>query len=187
MVLDDQSNPTIDVQLTAGLIAKHVNAIIQGGLAASCRATVPLVSANGPVMYCLSPSYTPQLAGYVFVSGTSTLDGMHALFNYFKWHNWKRFAVMSTTDASGQEGDVGDEQLLAMPAFHDVQITDYEHFAPADLSVQAQMIKIRESKPDVADCVGQRRTGANGTARDQRSRHHGADRGEPRRIKPTAR
>ena len=67
VVQDDQSNPTVDVQLTAGLIAKHVNAIIQGGLAASCRATVPLVSANGPVMYCTSPSYTPQVAGYVFV------------------------------------------------------------------------------------------------------------------------
>jgi len=153
-VLDDQSNPTIDVQLTAGLIAKHVNAIIQGGLAASCRATVPLVSANGPVMYCTSPSYTPQLAGYVFVSGTATLDGMHAIFNYLKWHNWKRIAVMSTTDASGQEGDSVLQQLLALPAFRDLQVTDYEHFAPADLSVQAQMIKIRESKPDVVIAWG---------------------------------
>jgi branched-chain amino acid transport system substrate-binding protein len=149
VVLDDQSNPTIDVQLTAGLIAKHVNAIIQGGLAASCRATVPLVSANGPVMYCTSPSYTPQVAGYVFVSGTATLDGMHALFNYFKWHNWKRVAIMSTTDASGQEGDAVMQQLLALPDYRDMTVTDYEHFAPADLSVQAQTIKIRGSKPDV--------------------------------------
>jgi branched-chain amino acid transport system substrate-binding protein len=149
VVQDDQSNPTVDVQLTAGLIAKHVNAIIQGGLAASCRATVPLVSANGPVMYCTSPSYTPQVAGYVFVSGTATLDGMHALFNYFKWHNWKRIAIMSTTDASGQEGDTVMQQLLAMPEFHADAVTDWEHFAPADLSVAAQMIKIRESKPDV--------------------------------------
>jgi branched-chain amino acid transport system substrate-binding protein len=153
-VLDDQSNPTIDVQLTAGLIAKHVNAIIQGGLAASCRATVPLVSANGPVMYCTSPSYTPQVAGYVFVSGTATLDGMHALFNYFKWHNWKHIAIMSTTDASGQEGDSVMQQLLALPDFHDVQVTDYEHFAPADLSVSAQMVKIRDSKPDVVIAWG---------------------------------
>ncbi len=149
VILDDQSNPTIDVQLTAGLVAKHVNAIIQGGLAASCRATVPLVAANGPVMYCTSPSYTPQVAGYVFVSGTATLDGMHALFNYFKWHDWKRIAVISTTDASGQEGDTVLQQLLATPDFHDVAVTDWEHFAPADLSVQAQMVKIRNSRPDV--------------------------------------
>ena len=154
VVLDDQSNPTIDVQLTAGLVAKHVNVIIQGGLAASCRATVPLVSANGPVMYCTSPSYTPQVAGYVFVSGTATLDGMHALFNYFEWHNWKRLAIMSTTDASGQEGDTVVQALLALPEYHDLQVSDYEHFAPADLSVQAQMIKIRESKPDVVIAWG---------------------------------
>jgi branched-chain amino acid transport system substrate-binding protein len=154
VILDDQSNPTIDVQLTAGLIAKHVIAIIQGGLAASCRATVPLVSANGPVMYCTSPSYTPQVAGYVFVSGTATLDGMHALFNYFKWHHWKRVAVISTTDASGQEGDTVLQTLLALPQFRDVTVSDYEHFAPADLSVQAQMIKIRESKPDAVIAWG---------------------------------
>jgi branched-chain amino acid transport system substrate-binding protein len=154
VILDDQSNPTIDVQLTAGLIAKHAIAIVQGGLAASCRATVPLVSANGPVMYCTSPSYTPQVAGYVFVSGTATLDGMHALFNYFKWHNWKRVAVISTTDASGQEGDTVLQALLALPQFHDVVVSDYEHFAPADLSVQAQMIKIRESKPDAVIAWG---------------------------------
>ena len=74
---------------------------------------------------------------------------MHALFNYFKWHNWKRIAIMSTTDASGQEGDTVMQQLLAMPEFRANQVTDWEHFAPADLSVAAQMIKIRESKPDV--------------------------------------
>ena len=68
------------------------------------------------------------------------LDGVHALFNYFKWHNWKRIAIMSTTDASGQEGDIVMQQLLAMSDFRGYQVTDWEHFAPADLSVAAQMI-----------------------------------------------
>jgi len=57
---------------------------------------------------------------------------MHALLNYFKWHNWKRIAIMSTTDASGQEGDTVMQQLLAMPEFRANQVTDWEHFAPAD-------------------------------------------------------
>ena len=84
VIADDQSSPQIDVQLLTPLIAKRVPVVIDGGPVAMCRAAMPLVSANGPVMYCLSPALYPPTGSYAFSTSGSSEDETRALVNFMR-------------------------------------------------------------------------------------------------------
>jgi branched-chain amino acid transport system substrate-binding protein len=150
---DDASSPQTDLQLITPLIAKHVPVIFDGGPLAMCRAVVPLAT-NGPVVYCLSPALYPAAGSYVFSTSASSEDESHALVNFIKSKGWKRVAIMTPTDATGQEADRVFRDLFALPAFKALAIVDYEHFAPSDLSVAAQVAKIKDAHPDVVMAWG---------------------------------
>jgi branched-chain amino acid transport system substrate-binding protein len=149
VTFDDASSPQTDVQLTSALIAKHVAVIFDGGPLATCRAVAPLVAQNGPVLYCLSPALYPAAGSYVFSTSASSEDESHALINFFHVKHWKRVAIMTPTDATGQEADRVFHDLFALPENRDLTIVDYEHFSPSDISVAAQMSKIKDAHPDV--------------------------------------
>src|SRR5579875_1838314 len=87
------------------VLAKHVPVVFGSVLAATCRAMMPLF-ANGPVMYCLSPAIYPPKGGYIFSVEVSTKDSIAAEIRYLHERGWKRFARLTTTDASGQDADV---------------------------------------------------------------------------------
>ena len=145
--LDDQSSPQIDIQLLATLNSKHVPVIIHSGPVASCNALQPLIAASGPVLYCLTPAFYPPQGSYGFSTWSSTEDGTHALLNYFRAVGWKRLAVITPTEATGQAADRSLAALLRLPEARDVEIVDYEHFEPGDISVQAQIAKIKAAAP----------------------------------------
>jgi branched-chain amino acid transport system substrate-binding protein len=147
-MLDNTSSPQTNVQLVTPLIAKHVPVIFDGGPVAMCRAIAPLMT-NGPVLYCLSPAFYPPSGSYQFSTGASSEDESHALLNFMHSKRWKRVAIMTPTDATGQEADRVFKDLFALPQFRDMTIVAYEHFAPADLSVAAQVSKIKDAHPDV--------------------------------------
>ena len=88
VVLDDQSSPQLAVQLTNGLIAKGVPAIIGSTLAAICNAQAPLVK-DGPVLFCLSPVITPPAGSYVFTSGQTTDDLISATLRFLQSRGWR--------------------------------------------------------------------------------------------------
>jgi branched-chain amino acid transport system substrate-binding protein len=69
--------------------------------------------------------------------------------NFFHTRHWKRVAVMTPTDATGQEADRVIHDLLALPENRDLTVVAWEHFAPSDISVAAQLAKIRDARPDV--------------------------------------
>jgi branched-chain amino acid transport system substrate-binding protein len=148
VIADDASSPQTDVQLLGPLIAKHVPVVIDGGPVAMCRAAMPLV-ANGPVLYCLSPALYPPTGGYAFSTSGSSEDETHALVNFMRSRHWKRVAILAPTDATGQEFERVIHQLMALPENRNLQIVAFEHFTPTDLSVAAQMAKIKDSRPDV--------------------------------------
>lgn len=145
---DSQSSPQLDVQLTTQLIGKHSPIIIDGGPAANCRAVAPLYAA-GPVMYCLTPVFYPPVGSYTFVMGASSQEETHALINYMRSRKWKRVAILTTTDATGQEADRAMHELFALPENRDEKILAWEHFGVTDLSVTAQIAKIKATNPDV--------------------------------------
>ena len=153
VISDDQSSPQVDVQLLTPLIAKHVPVVIDGGPVAMCRAAAPLV-VNGPVLYCLSPALYPPSGGYAFSTSGSSEDETHALVNFMRSKHWKRVAILTPTDATGQEFERVIHQLMALPENREFDIVAFEHFSPADISVAAQMSKIKDSHPDVVMAWG---------------------------------
>jgi branched-chain amino acid transport system substrate-binding protein len=147
-IKDDQSNPQITIQLVNAVIASKGQVILGPGNSSTCDATGPLVT-NGPVMYCLSPSFHPARGTYAFTAGVSTQDNVAALIHYFRGKGLTRFAQMTSIDASGQDGDRWIKAAMALPENKNLQIVDAEHFSPADLTVVAQMTRIKQANPQV--------------------------------------
>ena len=145
---DDQTNPQVAVQLVNDLVARRVNAFLGPSLIAECNAAAPLVS-EGPVMYCFSPSMHPPAGSYVFSSGVSTVDLFAALIRYVRLRGWTRLGLLASTDASGQDADKSFAEVLALPENKDVHIVEHSHFNLSDVSVAAQIERMRAAAPDV--------------------------------------
>jgi branched-chain amino acid transport system substrate-binding protein len=63
---DSQTSPAINLQIVQGYIGKQVPLYLDGGPSPVCNATLPIVSKNGPVDYCLSPAINTTPFGFVF-------------------------------------------------------------------------------------------------------------------------
>ena len=103
-VQDDQTSPQLGVQLANQVLAKKVPVLLGSALVAICRAMAPLMKA-GPVMYCFSPGIHPDEGSYVFTSGVSTHDLAQAGITFFRAKGWTRLAVLTSTDATGQDAE----------------------------------------------------------------------------------
>jgi branched-chain amino acid transport system substrate-binding protein len=145
-IQDDQSSAAVAVQLVSGLIGQHVSAIFGPNLAATCRAVAPLLN-NGPMEYCLSPSLHAPKGSYMFSVGVDTRDQTAVIVRYLREKGMHNFAMIVTTDASGQDADSGFAEALKAPENRDMHLIDVEHFNVTDPSVSAQLVKIMASKP----------------------------------------
>jgi branched-chain amino acid transport system substrate-binding protein len=150
VIHDDQTNPQQSVQLTNQILADKVSVILGSSLGATCLAMAPLVT-SGPVQYCLSPAIHPKSGSYTFTSNVSTSDYAIAFYRYFHTQKWTRIALITSTDASGQDADEGFGAALNLPEFKDSGLTmvSHEHFNITDISVSAQMARIRAANPQV--------------------------------------
>lgn len=143
---DDQTSPQVAVQLTNQALAKKPTVIFGSTLVAMCNAMAPLM-ASGPVMYCFSPGIHPPAGSYVFTASTSTLDLANALIRYYRLKGWKRIAIMTSTDASGQDAERGLNANLALPENEDMVVVARAHFNTTDVSVSAQIEQIKAANP----------------------------------------
>lgn len=144
VIEDDQSNPQVAVQLLGGVIAKHAPIVLGSTLAAMCGAMLPLVK-DGPVDYCFSSAIYPPKGSYMFSGNISTRDLLAVNIRYFRERGWKKIALITTTDASGQDGDRNVDALLAEPVNKEMLLVSREHFNGGDVSVAAQMSRIKAS------------------------------------------
>jgi branched-chain amino acid transport system substrate-binding protein len=145
-IQDNQSTARVALQLANDDVAKQAPVLMVSGLLASCQAIMPLVT-NGPVEYCLSPALYPPKGGYVFSSGVSTMDLMVALVRYLRERGLNQVGTITSTDATGQDADKAIAAAFGMPENHGLHVIDAEHFVPSDLSVSAQIEKIKQAKP----------------------------------------
>ncbi len=143
---DDQSTPQVSVQLVDQILPKKPAVILGSSLVALCRATVPLTK-NGPVQYCFSPGLHPAPGDYAFTASVSTLDLARAAIRFLRLQGWRRVAFIFSTDATGQEFEQGIKGVLAEPDNKAMQAVDTEHFNTTDVSVAAQIEKIKAAKP----------------------------------------
>jgi branched-chain amino acid transport system substrate-binding protein len=132
-----------------GAISGGAAAVLGSSLASMCLATGPLVK-SGPVEYCYSPSIVPPSGSFVFTSGVATKDVALAYIRFFRSKGWKRMAMISSVDASGQDADEAFAAALALPENKDgVTMVSQQHFNNNDLSVSAQIATIKAANPQV--------------------------------------
>ena len=139
---DDQSSPQLAVQLTVAALAANPPVILGSTYVAACNAMAPLVK-SGPVMWCFSAGIHPPADSYVFTSGVSTRDQAAALIRFFRLKGWTRLALITSTDATGQDADRGFDDLAAQPDNRDINFVARVHFNTGDVSVSAQIERVK--------------------------------------------
>ena len=143
---DDQSNPQLAVQLLGEVLEAKPAVVMGSNIVATCSAMQPLI-AKGPLTYCFSAGQQPPPGSFMLSAGVSTLSQTVALVRYFRLKGWTRLALLSSTDASGQDGDRNMAEALARPENKGVTLVAHPHFNLSDVSVAAQIEQIRAAAP----------------------------------------
>jgi len=143
---DDQSSPQIAVQLANQIAAKQPAVILGSAIVAMCNAMSPLL-ANGPVLYCFSSGIHPAAGSRTFTAFISTHDVSIALVRYYRQRGFTKLAMITSTDASGQDGALGFEEALRLPENKGVTFVAKVQFSPSDVSVAAQIEQIKAADP----------------------------------------
>lgn len=144
VVRDDQSNAQVAVQLTNSLLAAGVPVIIGPSLVASCQALAPLIKGKA-VIFCISSGFHPERNSYGFFAGISTLDQLVVAARYLRERGLTKIAAITSLDANGQDADRGIAMSLARPENKGMSLVASEHFQLNDLTVDAQMARIKAS------------------------------------------
>ncbi len=146
-ILDDASNPQTGVQLVNGVVASKVPIFLGPSLTQQCAAVVPIVRENGPADYCLSPGLNPAAGGWIWSSSVSLRDYAVVLLRYFRERGLTKLAILSSTDATGQEIDRSYDYARSLPENKDIEFVAREHFNLSDVSVSAQVARIKAANP----------------------------------------
>jgi branched-chain amino acid transport system substrate-binding protein len=149
VIADDGSSAQTSVQLVNALIAKKVAAIIGPGFTATCSAALPLVDKTGPVSYCLSPVIKPDAGSFMFSAGPSAREGIFYVLRALRANKWMKMALVTTTDASGQDVERELDDVLKTPQGKGFEIVDREHFNNSDVSMAAQVSRMKAASPQV--------------------------------------
>jgi branched-chain amino acid transport system substrate-binding protein len=147
-IQDDGSNAQTALTLANGIIARKAQVIFGPTLTAGCSALAPLVR-NGPLLYCFSPGMQPERGSYVFVYQVSSADSVGVDVRYFRERGLKRIAMLTSTDSTGQVGEAAIDAALAQPENKDLSLVDREHYNVTDMSVAAQIARIKGSGAQV--------------------------------------
>ncbi len=142
------SNPQVAIQLAQAVLAQKSNVLLGPSITGSCNAVIPLVSANGPVTYCLTAGAAPAPGGYVFATLTPTPDLLAVAMRYFHDRGWKKIAYIVPSDAGGQDAEKGINAATDLPENKGIEIVDRERIGPTDISASAQIAKMRAAAPD---------------------------------------
>lgn len=100
-ILDDQTNSEVAVELMNQALTHHPAIVLDGGPAATCRATAALI-ASGPLQYCLTPSVEPPPGSYQFSAMYSSADILGVSMRYLKARGFTKIAVLDGVDASAK-------------------------------------------------------------------------------------
>lgn len=146
IVHDDQSSPQIAVQLTHQVLGDHPPIVIGSTLVALCKAMAPLFR-NGPVEYCVSPAIHPAPGSYIFSSSVNFDDLVKTSIRFLRDKHLTRLGAIYSIDASGQEIETADDAALRLPENAGVKIVAAAHYNTTDVSVAAQVEKIKAANP----------------------------------------
>jgi branched-chain amino acid transport system substrate-binding protein len=155
-IQDDGSNPQTGVQLMNGLTARKVQLVVGSGVTPICGAMLPLIAPAGPLDFCLSPIIPLPPGSYMFGASAGPKDILAYTLRFIRSHGWNRIGLITTTDASGQAYDRELDAALGGVEGAGMQLVDREHFSNTDISLAAQVAKVKAASPNVllTYCVG---------------------------------
>jgi branched-chain amino acid transport system substrate-binding protein len=104
---------------------------------------------DGPVEYCFSPGIHPAEGGYIYSAGVGVTDLMSAVARYCRERGLKKIAIVTSTDATGQDADRAVDEIFGALDNRVLSIVDREHFNTTDVSVASQMTHVKGSGADV--------------------------------------
>ncbi len=143
---DDQTSPQTTVQIANGILPEKPAVMLGSSIVAMCNAMAPLLK-EGPFDYCLSPGVHPAAGSYQYSTSTDTHALIEALVRYFRLSGMTKLAFMSSTDASGQDAERGFDEVIKLPENSGLQVVERQRFNPTDVSVTAQIERIRAANP----------------------------------------
>ena len=143
---DDQTKPQVAVQTTNEILATKPTVILGSALVATCNAMAPALR-RATVMYCLSPGVRPAAGDFMFTSSSSTADLAAAQIRYWRSRGITKLALITSTDASGQDAVRNIREVLAQAENADVKLVAEVTFNPGDVSVAAQIQRIAAAEP----------------------------------------
>jgi branched-chain amino acid transport system substrate-binding protein len=145
---DDQSSPQVAVQLANQVKATNPPVILGSALVALCNAMAPLMK-EGPLLYCFSPGITVSPGSFVYSTSISTKELAAALLRYFGHKGWKKVALITSTDATGQDANRNFKSLVGSEGHNDVELVAEAQLNPTDVSASAQIQRLKGAGPDV--------------------------------------
>lgn len=141
---DSESSPQVAVQLLRADMAHNPAVILGPSLTATCNALAPLVAQTGPLVYCFSPGFRAAAGAYDFATSPSTSSLFTVIERYFHDRGWNKVATLVSLDASGQDAQNSIEAAFGAPGSGET-IVDREQFNDSDLSIDAQLARIKGS------------------------------------------
>jgi branched-chain amino acid transport system substrate-binding protein len=142
-VHDSGSNSQVAVQLTKQYVSADTPVFIGDSSLATCAAIAAQVAESGPVQFCLSPGLLTKQDGYSFAPGHPSTTIAGGVLTYLRDRGLRRVALIVATDATGLQMDQFFTDVFAQPKNHDMTLVTKEHFNPSDLSVTAQITRIK--------------------------------------------
>jgi branched-chain amino acid transport system substrate-binding protein len=142
---DDGSQPATAVQLLSAAMAQHPAVVLGPTPTQTCNALAALVEKTGPVLYCSTPGTLPPRGSYVFCAAMALPQFDRGIIRYMRLRGYKRLAIISSTDGSGQANDAATREVLALPESKDLKVVTWEHMNPTDINANAQALHIKAS------------------------------------------
>jgi len=149
VIADDTSSPQVALQIANSYIAQKLQVFLGSPLASACGSFLAIIAKAGPVDFCLSPPVQPPSGSFVFVAGASAYDLTTALIRYYRERGMTRFALLTTTDATGHAFEAGYLGVLARPENKNLVLVGNEHFNATDISTDAQIAHLKAADPQV--------------------------------------
>ena len=143
-VVDDQSNAATAVSLVSTILARHPAVVMGSSLVGATQAMEPFFK-DGPVLYSGTPLLYPDKGSYVFAAGASSRHSSAAALRYLRGRGITKVAVLTTSDASGQDNRHSVDLSLALPENKTMRVVASEQFAIPDISIAPQMAHIKAS------------------------------------------
>jgi branched-chain amino acid transport system substrate-binding protein len=143
VIRDNQSSPPVAVSLMGQILSTNPAIVLEGGSLPTCLAAAGLLKADGPLLFCTSASIPQTPGSYVFAASPATVDQMEVGINNFRLRGFTKIATITATEAVGQDFDRHVDGVMALPQNRGMTVVAREHFNFTDLSVNAQMERIK--------------------------------------------